>query len=81
MAVRKKHVVVTINDASLGKIGKVVAGLKKAGLTNIQQMKSIGIVSGQAAPTKVAALKKVRGVRAVEESTWTQLAPPDAPIQ
>jgi hypothetical protein len=81
MAVRKKHLLVTINDESLAKMGTVVASLKKAGLTNIQQLKSIGVVSGQAAATKVEALKKVRGVRAVEESTWMQLPPPDAPVQ
>jgi hypothetical protein len=81
MAVLKKHLLVTIDDASQAKMSKIVASLKKAGLTNIQQMKSIGIVSGQAAPAKIEALKKVRGVSAVEESTWMQLPPPDAPVQ
>jgi hypothetical protein len=81
MAVSKKHLLVTIDDASQAKMDKVVANLKKAGLTNIQQMKSIGIVSGEAAPSKIEALKKVPGVVAVEESSWIQLPPPDAPIQ
>jgi hypothetical protein len=81
MAVPKKHLLVTIDDASQAKIGKVVAKLKKAGLTNIQHMKSIGIVSGEAAPEKIETLRKVSGVAAVEESSWIQLPPPDAPIQ
>ena len=81
MAARKKDLLVTIDDASLESIDTVIANLKRAGLTNVQKMESIGIVSGQAAPAKVEGLKKVEGVRAVEESAWMQLPPPDAPVQ
>lgn len=81
MTAGKKHLLVTINDDALDKMERVVARLKKAGLTNIQTMDTIGIVYGDAAPLKVASLSKVSGVRAVEESAPIQLAPPDDPIQ
>ena len=81
MAARKKHLLITIDDASVDKIDSVVASLKKAGLTKIKKMEAIGIVSGDADPAKVEKLKEVKGVRAVEESAWVQLPPPDSPIQ
>jgi hypothetical protein len=77
----KKHLLVTLDDASVERIDTVVASLKKAGLTNVKKMETIGIVSGEAAASAVAKLKKVEGVKAVEESEWTQLPSPDSPIQ
>ena len=81
MATSKKHLLVTLDDAYLDKGAQVVASLKKAGLTHVKHMETIGVVSGQAPSSTVTALRKVRGVRAVEESTWTQLPDPDAPVQ
>jgi hypothetical protein len=81
MTARKKHLLVTLDDESLGRIDEVVAKLKKAGLTKVKKMESIGIVSGDADAEAVEKLKTVQGVRAVEESTWIQLPPPDSPIQ
>jgi hypothetical protein len=76
-----KQLLVTLDDEYLDKAARVVASLKKAGLTNVKHLDSVGVVTGEAPPSKIEALKKVRGVRAVEESAWVQLAPPDAPIQ
>ena len=81
MATRKMHLLVTLDDESIDKIDSVVANLRKAGLTKVKKMETIGIVSGEADPAKVEKLKKVQGVRAVEESAWMQLPPPDSPIQ
>ena len=81
MAAKKKHLLVTIDDASHARMDEVVRRLKAAGLSNVRPMESIGIVSGQAPEAKIAAIRKVRGVRAVEESAWIQLPPPDSPIQ
>ena len=81
MPVDKKHLLVTIDDDALNDMPSVVARLKKAGLTKVKAMESIGIVSGDAAESKVAALGKVRGVRAVEEDARIQLPEPGDPIQ
>lgn len=81
MAAQKKHLLVTIDDDSLNRIDSVVAKLKKAGLTKVKKMDTIGIVSGDADPASIEKLKKIQGVRAVEEDAWMQLPPPDSPIQ
>lgn len=81
MAVTTKHLLVTLKDDYVSRSKAVVAALKKAGLTHVEAMASIGIVSGRAPAARVDAIRKVAGVLAVEESEWTQLAPPDAPVQ
>jgi hypothetical protein len=81
MTTDKKHVMVTIDDGYLEQAAEVVRKLKKAGLTNVQQLKTIGVVTGQALPSKIEAIKNIPGVRAVEDSAWIQLPPPDSPIQ
>lgn len=81
MAARKKPLLVTLDDAHVDKAGDVVASLKKAGLTDVEHLEAIGIVKGQAPPSKVEALRKVRGVKAVEEDAWMQLPAPDDPVQ
>jgi hypothetical protein len=81
MAGRRMHLLVTVEDGALAKMSDVVARLKKSGLTNVKRMDTIGIVSGEAVPSRVAAIRKVSGVRAVEESARIQLPSPDAPIQ
>jgi hypothetical protein len=81
MPASKKELLVTIDDDYVDKAATVVASLKKAGLTGVTLLEETGIVTGSAAPSKIAALRKVAGVRAVEESARIQLAPPDAPVQ
>ena len=81
MTAGKKHLLVTLDDAYVEKATQIVAKLKKAGLTHVQHLESIGVVSGQAPRSKIDGLRKIRGVRAVEESAWIQLPPPDAPVQ
>jgi methylmalonyl-CoA mutase cobalamin-binding subunit len=81
MATSKKDLLVTLDEAYLDKASTVVAKLKKAGLTHVRYLKSVGVVSGQAPSSKIETLKKIRGVAAVEESARIQLEPPDAPVQ
>ena len=81
MPAAKKDLLITLDDAFVDKAATVVASLKRAGLSDVKHLETIGIVSGKATAAKLEALKKVQGVRAVEESTWTQLPPPDAPVQ
>jgi hypothetical protein len=81
MSEKKKHLLVTLDDEYLDKAADVIRRLKKAGLTRVKYLDSVGIASGQALPSKIGALKKISGVRSVEESVPIQLPPPDAPIQ
>ncbi len=80
-ASKKKPLLVTLDDEYVDKPASVIASLKKAGLSNLKHMQHVGVVSGQALPSKVAALRKIRGVRAVEEDRPIQLPSPDSPIQ
>ena len=81
MPVKRKPVLVTLDDEQADKPGGVIARLKKAGLTKLKHLESIGIVSGEAPASKIEAIRKVPGVRAVEEDAPIQLPPPDAPVQ
>ena len=75
------QLLVTLGDAYLDRAAEVIAHLKKAGLDDVEHLESIGVVKGTAPQSKIAALRTVLGVQAVEESEWIQLPPPDEPIQ
>lgn len=61
------RVVVSVEQPALKQIKQVVAALESAGLKVDQVMPVLGIVTGAVDAAKVAALKKVMGVAAVEK--------------
>ena len=61
-----QRVVVTVDDQFLEKIKSVATGLRSAGMQVDKIMPVVGIVSGEVAQGKMAALKKVKGVANVE---------------
>jgi hypothetical protein len=79
MASEKVNVVVA--DDYLDRFSEVVKRAKEAGLQVEQPLETIGVVSGSIDPAKLAALKRVEGVTAVEPSRDFQLAPPESEIQ
>jgi hypothetical protein len=80
-AAAKVDVVVTVADSQTDHMADVVTRLRAAGLTAAQSLPSAGLVTGRISPQKVAALRQLAGVQAVEASGEVQLAPPDADVQ
>ncbi|MDX1947514.1 MAG: hypothetical protein SFU86_19100 [Pirellulaceae bacterium] len=62
-----QRVIITIDDQHAAAIDKVAASLKKAGLKDTQVLSSLGIVSGEVDAKHRSALRKVAGVKAVED--------------
>jgi len=60
------HVVVTVNDKHLPTIKSVAKALKAAGLSGINQMPTVGIITGECKQSQMHELKNVAGVEAVE---------------
>ena len=61
-----QRVVVTVDDQFLEKIKSVATGLRSAGMQVDKVLPAVGVVSGEVAQGKMAALKKVKGVASVE---------------
>lgn len=76
-----KRVVVSIADESVPQIKLVARKLKSAGLEVDQVMATLGLITGKVAGDKLAPLRQVPGVAAVEEEQQIHLAPPDAEAQ
>lgn len=81
VAAERTHLLITLKDDYIRRSKSVATALKRAGLTNIKALASIGVVTGDAPASRLDDIREVPGVLAVEESTWTQLEPPDAPVQ
>jgi hypothetical protein len=72
-------VLVSVDDAALGRFDAVVAALERAGLRVTRTLPRLGTVTGTAEDP--AALEAVDGVAAVERGRTVRLPPPDAPVQ
>ena len=75
------EVIVTVADAHLSKLPALAAQLAAKGLKVAHTMESTGMISGSAPRGKLAQLRAVDGVTAVEASGSVQIAPPDAEVQ
>lgn len=74
-------VIVTVETTHLDALDALCSQLAVEGLANAQPLASAGLVIGCAPASRLAALRAVRGVAAVEASGPVQLAPPDSDIQ
>ena len=61
-----ERIIVTVADGQLGSINTVADALRAAGMQVGGVQPTVGIISGEAAPSKMAALRNVPGVAAVE---------------
>lgn len=77
---KKDGAVRVLVTSSVDGLHDTVAALKKKGLKVDNVMDAIGVVSGEIAEGKLAALREVPGVTVEREGT-VQIAPPDSPIQ
>lgn len=74
-------VIVSLDDAAIDRVGEVVAMLERAGLEVRDVQDAIGIVSGAADASLLPALRRLRGIAAVEIERQHQLPPPDSDLQ
>ena len=75
------EVIVTVADEHLSKLPALAAQLMAKGLKVAHTMESTGMISGSAPRGKLAQLRAVDGVTAIEASGSMQIAPPDAEVQ
>jgi hypothetical protein len=76
-----QNVSVSIDESHWTRIGEVVQRVRRAGLKVDQQLDSIGVITGSIDPAKIARLRRVEGVTAVEPELTFQLPDPNSPIQ
>ncbi|WP_442771367.1 hypothetical protein [Zoogloea ramigera] len=75
------EVVVTVDEAHLPQLAQIADKLAAKGLTIGASLAGIGMITGQARPDALPALRKVAGVAAVEQGGEAHIAPPDSEIQ
>lgn len=72
---------VSVSSDYLNRMPELVEKLQCAGMTNIQSMEAVGVITGSLDEDNVADLSDIEGVEQVERSQQSQIAPPDSPIQ
>lgn len=75
------NLLISVDDESMDRVHDVTEELKAAGLKVDQVMEKLGTITGSAAPSTVAALKRVKGVAGIEESLTARIAPPESEVQ
>ena len=74
----RKSVGVTVDDAHVSDLRKVAQQLRSKGMKVDEVLEATGLITGSCSKS-VSALKKVRGVAAVEEQTQFHLPEPGEP--
>jgi len=77
---KKQHQAVVVTLSGDRDIREVARDLKAVGLAAAQSLDAIGIVTGSTDPSKIAKLKKVRGVQDVSLDYPVDIAPPDGRV-
>jgi hypothetical protein len=78
---RRAGVLVSVDDVHIDRVDEVADELRAAGLDVDQVMGASGMITGSMEPSKVDALKKIRGVSAVELERHVRIPPPDSEVQ
>jgi len=78
---RKTEITVLVAESHQGKLTDMEKSLRRAGVSRIQRLESIGAFTGEVDLQAKGKLMAIPGVAAVEESQAFQLPPPDAEIQ
>jgi hypothetical protein len=72
-------VALVVDDDGLQDLEGVLRRARRAGLRDAQVLKSIGVITGTAAPDAMEPLSRIPGVRAAEVERTIRLPPPDQP--
>jgi len=76
-----KKLLVSIADEALSDFAAVVRNCEQAGLQVEETMDEIGVITGTIDAAKLDGLKRVRGVRDVEDAGAATIAPPESDLQ
>ena len=80
-AVKKKAVIVTLDDEHLNEMNKVTDECQAAGLDVHESLEFLGQITGEIDPKQEDALRQIPGILSVEESKEVKLPPPDSEVQ
>lgn len=74
-------VLIAVEDAHLDRLQELAAELKAAGMSIDRVSEVTGTITGSVSPARMAGLRRVRGVSAVEPEQVVRIPPPDADVQ
>lgn len=74
-------VLISVNFDAIDCRSELVDNLESAGLTNINVLESISIITGSIEEDKISDLLAIAGVAQVERSQDSQIPPPESPLQ
>ena len=77
----KVRVNVSVADDHRKDFAAVAKRCRDAGLNIAEQLEGVGVLSGSVERKQIAALRKLRGVGAVEEERRVGVPPPDEDVQ
>ncbi|HEX8564812.1 MAG TPA: hypothetical protein VF648_04025 [Pyrinomonadaceae bacterium] len=69
----KVEIIVKVEDSSADKMSEIARQCEQAGMRVGQQMKSLGMISGEIERGNISKLERIRGVAYVEESREIKL--------
>ena len=69
----KVEVIVKVEDSSADKMSEIARQCEQVGMRVGQQMKSLGMISGEIERANIGKLERIRGVAYVEESREIKL--------
>ena len=69
----KVEIIVKVEDSSADKMSEIARQCEQAGMRVGQQMKSLGMISGEVERGNISKLERIRGVAYVEESREIKL--------
>jgi hypothetical protein len=72
---------VSVSEDYLSRMPEIVQTLASIGMTNIQSMEAVGVITGSLDDSKVSDLSDIEGVAQVKPSQEIQIPPPDSEIQ
>lgn len=76
-----EEVSILVADSHVREYAAVVGRCKQAGLHNVHELPTIGVINGSIATEKVADLEHIEGVASVERQTTLGVAPPESDVQ
>ncbi len=72
---------VSVTEEYLDRMPEIVQTLESIGMTNIQSMEAVGVITGSLDDSKVSDVSDIEGVAQVKPSREIQILPPDSEIQ
>ena len=75
------RIIVTVDDAFVGRIDQVAQNLRRAGMTIDQVLSATGAITGSIAAGKLGAVRRLPGVASVEPDSEFRIPPPESEIQ